>query len=179
MKIKQSFRSTAWFIPLLIIVLVSGASAAEQVVETETIDTVEGETGVYYTIQKGDTLWDLSQRFSDTPFQWPDLWNENRQITNPHQIAIALEYDADAMRAPQVTAKGVRLIAEQIKAVGRQHGVPIVENRPLAQTLYRSVDIGHEIPAILYQAVAEVLAFVYRLRQAVSSGRPYPLGQDA
>ncbi len=48
--------------------------------------TVEYETGFYYTIQKGDTLWDLSQKFSDTPWQWPELWQENNQIANPHRI---------------------------------------------------------------------------------------------
>ena len=58
-------------------------------------------------------------------------------VTNPPHSAIALEYDANTMTAPRVTAKGGRLIAEQIKAVARQHGVPIVENRPQAQTLYR------------------------------------------
>lgn len=92
-------------------------------------------------------------------------------ITNPTEIAVALQYDAKTMRAPRVVAKGVRLIAEQIRALAQEHRVPIVENKPLAQTLYKSVEVGREIPAILYQAVAEVLAFVYRMREAASRAR--------
>jgi flagellar biosynthetic protein FlhB len=88
-------------------------------------------------------------------------------ITNPTHVAIALRYDANEMRAPQVIAKGQRLIAERIRDMARQHGIPIVENKPLAQTLFKSVDVGQEIPAELYQAVAEILAFVYRLRRGV------------
>ncbi len=52
----------------------------------ETQKTVEYETGFYYTVQKGDTLWDLSRKFSDTPWQWPEMWQENDQIANPHRI---------------------------------------------------------------------------------------------
>ena len=89
-------------------------------------------------------------------------------VTNPTEIAVALQYDAKTMAAPRVVAKGVRLIADQIRALAREHHVPIVENKPLAQTLYKSVEVGREIPAILYQAVAEVLAFVYRIREAAS-----------
>ncbi|MCS6860193.1 MAG: flagellar biosynthesis protein FlhB [Abditibacteriales bacterium] len=86
-------------------------------------------------------------------------------VTNPTRLAVALRYVAGEMRAPTVVAKGQRLMAERIRAVARQHGVPIVENEPLAQALFKAVDVGQEIPAALYQAVAEVLAFVYRLKQ--------------
>jgi flagellar biosynthetic protein FlhB len=86
-------------------------------------------------------------------------------ITNPTRLAVALRYAAGEMSAPTVVAKGQRLMAERIREVARQHGVPIVENKPLAQALFKSVEIGQEIPAELYQAVAEVLAFVYRLKQ--------------
>jgi flagellar biosynthetic protein FlhB len=68
------------------------------------------------------------------------------------------------MGAPTVVAKGARLLAEKIKEIARKHGVPIVENKPLARTLYQAVEIGMEIPANLYKAVAEVLAYVYRLK---------------
>ena len=85
-------------------------------------------------------------------------------ITNPVHLAVALEYKPPRMQAPVVIAKGQLLVAEQIKRVAREHGVPVIENRPLAQALYRSVDIGMAIPPALYQAVAEVLAFIYRLR---------------
>jgi flagellar biosynthetic protein FlhB len=85
-------------------------------------------------------------------------------ITNPVRLAVALEYIKANMNAPRVTAKGAALIAEKIKEVARQNGVPIVEDKPLAQTLYRSVEIGKEIPPSLYKAVAEILAYVYRLK---------------
>jgi len=86
-------------------------------------------------------------------------------ITNPTHLAVALQYTAGQMRAPRVVAKGERLMAERIKAVAREHGVPVVENKPLAQALFRTVEIGQEISPDLYQAVAEVLAFIYRLKR--------------
>jgi flagellar biosynthetic protein FlhB len=96
-------------------------------------------------------------------------------ITNPVHLAVALQYEQGKMRAPRVVAKGQRLVAERIKDVARQHEVPLVENRPLAQALFHSAEVGHEIPADLYGAVAEVLAFVYRLR----SGRSRPAAVPA
>jgi flagellar biosynthetic protein FlhB len=86
-------------------------------------------------------------------------------IANPEHLAIAVRYDAGRMAAPVVVAKGADRIAQRIKAVAREHGVPVVENKPLARTLYKSVDIGRPIPPDLYRAVAEVLAYVYRLKQ--------------
>jgi flagellar biosynthetic protein FlhB len=86
-------------------------------------------------------------------------------ITNPTHLAIALAYDPARTRAPVVVAKGADYVAERIRAVAREHGVPVVENRPLAQALYRSVEIDQPIPVALYQAVAEVLAFVYALKR--------------
>ncbi len=86
-------------------------------------------------------------------------------ITNPTHFAVALLYKGSSMAAPEVVAKGVGIVAENIKKVGEEHQVPTVENPPLARALYKSVEIGHQIPAELYPAVAEVLAFVYRLRK--------------
>jgi flagellar biosynthetic protein FlhB len=85
-------------------------------------------------------------------------------ITNPTHIAVALSYDSPSMRAPQVVAKGAEKVAEKIREVAKEHGVPIVENKGLAQTLYAMVALGQEIPGSLYQAVAEILAYVYRLK---------------
>jgi flagellar biosynthetic protein FlhB len=84
-------------------------------------------------------------------------------ITNPTHIAVALRYEPKEMNAPEVVAKGQRLIAERIKEIAKECRVPIVENPPLAQALHKSVKIGEQIPPELYQAVAEVLAFVYRM----------------
>lgn len=85
-------------------------------------------------------------------------------ITNPTHYAIALKYDASTMGAPKVVAKGAGLIAERIKDIARKHAVLLVENKPLAQSLYRAVEVGDDIPASFYQTVAEVLAYVYRQR---------------
>lgn len=85
-------------------------------------------------------------------------------ITNPNHIAIAIKYDKDLYEAPYILAKGIDIIAENIKKVGMDNSVPIVENKPLARTLYDTVDIGDIIPEELYEAVAEVLAYVYSLK---------------
>jgi flagellar biosynthetic protein FlhB len=84
-------------------------------------------------------------------------------ITNPTHYAVALKYDVDKSTAPVVIAKGQRLVAQRIKEIAAEAGVPVVENVQLARALYASVEIGQEIPADLYQAVAEILAYVYRL----------------
>jgi flagellar biosynthesis protein FlhB len=85
-------------------------------------------------------------------------------LTNPTHYAVALGFDFTAMDAPRVLAKGRNLLAEEIKAEARWSGVPIVENPPLARSLYRSVEVGHAIPVDLYAAVAAILAYLYRQR---------------
>jgi flagellar biosynthetic protein FlhB len=86
-------------------------------------------------------------------------------VTNPTHIAVALKYDRKTMRAPKIVAKGIRLNAEQIRELARQHQVPILENKPLARLLFKHGRIGGEVPAQLYAAVAEVLAWVYRVNR--------------
>jgi flagellar biosynthetic protein FlhB len=88
-------------------------------------------------------------------------------VTNPTHFAVALEYRRGAMAAPKVLAKGQDLIAAAIREQARRFGVPIVENKPLAQALYKSADVGETIPAGLFAAVAEVLAQLIRLKQLV------------
>lgn len=85
-------------------------------------------------------------------------------ITNPTHIAIAIRYDSDKMMAPVVLAKGMDFIAEKIKEVARAHNVPVVENKLVAQVLYKLVDIDGMIPENLYRAVAEILAYVYGMK---------------
>ncbi|NPB09148.1 MAG: flagellar biosynthesis protein FlhB [Thermodesulfobacteria bacterium] len=89
-------------------------------------------------------------------------------ITNPEHLAVALKYEMGEMPAPQVLAKGADFMAQKIRAIAEAHDVPIVENPPLAQTLFREVEVGEYVPAELYQAVAEVLAYVYRLKGKVN-----------
>ncbi|HTX99577.1 MAG TPA: flagellar biosynthesis protein FlhB [Bacteroidota bacterium] len=87
-------------------------------------------------------------------------------VTNPTHLAVALKYDSVKMSAPHVVAKGAGFIAEKIKAIAREHAVPVIEDKPLARALYHSVEIGDEIPEKLFQAVAQVLAYIYRLKSA-------------
>lgn len=88
-------------------------------------------------------------------------------ITNPEHVAVALQYDQAVMAAPVVVAKGAGYLAERIKAVAREHHVPVIENRFVARTLYKVVEVGREIPTDLYRAVAEILAVVYRAKGRV------------
>jgi flagellar biosynthetic protein FlhB len=100
-------------------------------------------------------------------------------VTNPTELAIALQYDNEKSPAPAVVAKGARLMAERIRELAAEAGVPIVENVPLAQMLYKSVEVGGYIPERLYRAVAEVLAYVYQIdtrsRERWSSLEPAPI----
>ena len=86
-------------------------------------------------------------------------------VTNPTHFAVALKYEKGS-RAPVVVARGQDLTALRIKEIAREHGVPTVENRPVARALYHEVRLGREIQASLYQAVAEILAFVYKTKKA-------------
>lgn len=85
-------------------------------------------------------------------------------VTNPTHFAIALKYDALKMAAPVVVAKGADLVAQRIREIALEHNVPIVEDKPLARLLFKSVDVGDPIPQKLFQAVAQVLAYIYRLK---------------
>lgn len=89
-------------------------------------------------------------------------------ITNPTHFAVALKYDNTISQAPLVTAKGADYLAFKIKEIAKENDVEIVENKPLARMLYSNVEIGNEIPQELYQSVAEVLAYVYRIKNKVS-----------
>lgn len=91
-------------------------------------------------------------------------------VTNPTHFAVALKYDRDRMGAPQVVAKGMNLVAEKIRELAAEHRVPVLEAPPLARALYRHTDVGDQIPAALYTAVAEVLAYVYQLGQYMAAG---------
>ena len=85
-------------------------------------------------------------------------------ITNPTRLAVALKYDPTQMDAPMVVAKGAGIIAERIRQIAREHSVPVIENKPVAQSLYKLVELGEVIPDSLFKAVAEIFAYVYRLK---------------
>ncbi|HUN29995.1 MAG TPA: flagellar biosynthesis protein FlhB [Alphaproteobacteria bacterium] len=86
-------------------------------------------------------------------------------VTNPTHYAVALEWDEVAMDAPVVVAKGADLVAKRIRDIATEHRVPIMENPPLARTLYERVELNHPIPPNLYAAVAQVIAFIYKLKR--------------
>jgi flagellar biosynthesis protein FlhB len=95
-------------------------------------------------------------------------------VTNPTHFAVALKYDDKRMRAPIVVAKGVDLVAARIREVAAEHSVPIFEAPPLARVLYKNVDIGGEVPASVYVAVAQVLSYIFQLKASRKSGMRPP-----
>ena len=95
-------------------------------------------------------------------------------ITNPTHFAVALKYDDATMAAPRVIAKGKDLIANRIREIAAEHGVPLFSAPPLARALFRSTDIGDEIPTKLYTAVAQILAYIYRLNEGLKPGQRRP-----
>ncbi|MCA9798385.1 MAG: flagellar biosynthesis protein FlhB [Cyanobacteria bacterium HKST-UBA04] len=95
-------------------------------------------------------------------------------ITNPIHIACAVQYTHEEMEAPKLVAKGTELFAEKIKEIARDHGIPIVENEAVARTLFRTVDIDQEIPPELYQAVAEILMFAWKITGQSVPGQGSP-----
>jgi flagellar biosynthetic protein FlhB len=93
---------------------------------------------------------------------------------NPTHFAVAIRYDEATMAAPVVVSMGADLLAMKIRDVARSHEVPVIESPMLARALYANSDIGQDIPAALYSAVAQVLAYVYRLKAALRGEAPMP-----
>jgi flagellar biosynthetic protein FlhB len=85
-------------------------------------------------------------------------------VTNPTELAVAIQYDPEKMAAPIVVAKGAGVLAQRIRRLALEHNIPVVERKPLAQLLYKEVDINRPVPDASYAAVAEVLAYVYQLK---------------
>jgi flagellar biosynthetic protein FlhB len=116
---------------------------------------IEGNPQIKSKIKEKQRQVAMSRMMQDVP-------KANVIITNPIHLAIALKYD-EGMAAPKVLAKGQDKVAERIKEIGTEHSIPIFENKTLAQALYKSVDVGELVPPDFYQAIAEVLAFIYQL----------------
>ena len=91
-------------------------------------------------------------------------------VTNPIHVACALKYKQEEMESPMLTAKGTELIAKKIIDIAREHGVPVIENPPVARALFKMVDLNQQIPPELYKAVAEILLFVYNLKNKQKQG---------
>ena len=91
-------------------------------------------------------------------------------VTNPTHIACALKYKAEEMASPMLIAKGTELIAKKIIGIAREHGIPVIENAPVARALYKMVDLNQQIPPELYKAIAEILLFVYKIKNTTNKG---------
>jgi flagellar biosynthetic protein FlhB len=96
-------------------------------------------------------------------------------LVNPTHYAVALRYDPASSNAPVLLAKGARLIAQRIREVAEENGIPVIRNAPLTRALYSAAEVGREIPPELYEAVAEILAFVYRLRAGQTTWAEAPV----
>jgi len=118
----------------------------------------EGDPQIKGKIKEKQRQIAMSRMMSDIP-------KADVIITNPTHFAVAIIYDASKYDAPYVIAKGMDIIAQNIKKIGKECSIPIVENKQLARTLYSSVEIGQTVPEDLFQAVAEVLAYVYSLNE--------------
>lgn len=92
-------------------------------------------------------------------------------VTNPTHIACALKYKAEEMASPMLIAKGTELIAKKIITIAKEHGIPVIENAPVARALFRMVDLNQQIPPELYKAIAEILLFVYNLKNTTNKGK--------
>ena len=99
-------------------------------------------------------------------------------ITNPTHYSVALQYDRATMKAPIVVAKGKGFMALKIREIAKEHGIPLVERKPVARALYASVEVGREIPYELYKAVAEILAYVYKLKNPHANRNTTPVQQN-
>jgi len=128
-----------------------------QEVKQERRDT-EGSPEVRSRIRRLQVQMSMKRLLAEVP-------KANVILVNPTHVAVALQYEAKAMEAPVLLAKGADYLAEKIIAIGRAYGVPIVRRPELARTIYSTVEPGKPIPEGLYMAVAEVLAMIYRLRQ--------------
>jgi flagellar biosynthetic protein FlhB len=95
-------------------------------------------------------------------------------VMNPTHFAVAIQYDENTMRAPQVVSKGADLLALKIRDMARSHAIPVLQSPVLARALYAHAELDQDIPASLYTAVAQVLAYVYRLKAAMRGDGPMP-----
>jgi flagellar biosynthetic protein FlhB len=94
-----------------------------------------------------------------------DVQDADVVITNPTHLSVAVKYDEATMHAPIVVAKGADLLALKIRELAKENRVPLVENKPIAQNLYKNVEVGEPVPQKLFKAVAEILAYVYNLKK--------------
>lgn len=126
---------------------------------------LEGDPQVKVKIRQKQLSYIRSRMMADVP-------DSTVVVTNPTHIAVALKFVPGEMEVPKVLAKGRAKLAEKIKSIAREHNIPVIEDPPLARALFKAVEVGSEIPAALFRAVAEVLAMVLRRKRSVRPGEP-------
>ncbi|MBS3943757.1 MAG: flagellar biosynthesis protein FlhB [Dethiobacter sp.] len=142
---------------------ISGLKMSRKEVKDE-LKTLEGDPLVRSKIREKQRALARQRMLRDTA-------QANVVITNPTELAVALRYRESVDRAPKVLAKGAGLLAKRIREIARENKIELVENAPVARLLWQQTEVGDEIPLELYQAVAEILAEVYRMQEARSGSR--------
>ena len=94
-----------------------------------------------------------------------DVTSATAIITNPTHLAVAIRYDEKIDQIPKMVGKGADFVAEKIRNIAKENNIPIIENKPLARTMYKQLEVGQEIPTALYKAVAEILAIVMNIKK--------------
>jgi len=157
-------------VAVLLVVIALADYAFQRYRFTEQLKMTKQEVKEEYKETEGDPITKMRirriQRELARKRMMADVPTADVVITNPTHYAVALSYKMDSMEAPKVVAKGVGFLALKIRELAQEHDIPLVENKPLAQTLYKSVEIGGYIPGNLYKAVAEILAYVYKAKSA-------------
>ncbi len=158
-------------VAVLLIVLAIADYCFQKYRFTEQLKMTKQEVKEDYKEQEGDPIIKgrirRIQREMARKRMMADVPKADVVITNPTHYAVALSYKADFMEAPKVIAKGVGFLALKIRELAQMHDIPIVENKPLAQNLYKTVEIGEFIPGNLYRAVAEILAYIYKAKSVI------------
>ncbi|MGR3309670.1 MAG: flagellar biosynthesis protein FlhB [Candidatus Brocadiales bacterium] len=124
----------------------------------------EGDPAIKGRIRAIQKQWATRRMMSEVP-------QADVVVTNPVHLAVAMQYDSDTMNAPKVVAKGADLIAKRIVKIAKENNVPIFEDKSLAQALFKTAEVGHEVPQKLYHAVAKVLSYIYKLRRTYGKGK--------
>ncbi len=178
MDVRKLFHWTAYIsyevflrVGVLLIIIAIGDYLFQKYRFTEELKMTKQEVKEEFKETEGDPITKSRirriQREMSRKRMMSDVPNADVVITNPTHYAVALSYKMESMEAPKVIAKGVGFLALKIRELAQEHDIPLVENKPLAQTLYKSVEIGEYIPASLYRAVAEILAYIYKARNAL------------
>ncbi len=160
-----------FYVLLLMLALAAADFAFQKYTFSESIKMTKQEVKDEHKDTEGDPM--VKQRIRSAQYamsrkrMMQDVPKADVVITNPTHLAVAISYEKDSMAAPKIVAMGSGHVAAKIREIAKEHNVPIVEDKPLARLLFNTLDIGQSIPEELYRAIAEILAFVYKLKNKV------------